>query len=180
MTKTNHQFLDRQTDDILKGSYLFYQMEFSPPYNILLYMKTETFWSTAATKARNGKIVRPKKGGRATGETSTAYANTKQAETKAKKCTEDGTSELIARFNGDIEKTKEFACMGLALHEKRKEFDVEHEKLGNKPDTAEEAMSKLPRVVKGKKIICVPLVHIISSNTNTLSFYSQHLIAYRN
>jgi len=42
MTKTNHQFLDRQTDNVLKGSYLFYQMEFSPPYNIsILYMKTD-------------------------------------------------------------------------------------------------------------------------------------------
>lgn len=137
----------------------------------------EGFWDSAISMARDGKIVKQVPGGRAVGETSTVCENTKYAETNAKKCTEDGTSELIARFNGDIEKTKEFAQKCLSLQEKRKEFEEEHEKLGNKPETAEEAMLKLARVVKGKKIICVPLVHIISSNTNTLSFYSQHLIA---
>jgi len=134
-------------------------------------VNTETFWNIAATKARDGKIVKPNKGGREAGETSITYEHTIAAETSAKRCTEDGTSELIARFNGDIEKTKEFAGMGLALREKRKKFEEEHEKLGNKPETAEEAMSKLTRVVEGKKIICVPLVHIISSNTDTLSLF---------
>ena len=71
--------------------------------------------------------------------------------------------------------------MGLALHEKRKEFEAEHEKLGSKPETAEEAMSKLPRVVKGMiSYVYHALVHIISYQSNTLSLYPQHLIAYRN
>ena len=111
------------------------------------------FWDSAASMARGGKIVVQVPGGRAVGETSTKYEQAKTAETSAKKCTEDGTSELIARFNGDTEKTKEFAQKCLALHDKRKEFEKIHKQLGNKPDMAEEAMMRLPLVREGMSLV---------------------------
>jgi len=119
------------------------------------------FWEVSMTIARDGKIVKQVPGGRAVGETSTKYEDTKAAETSAKRCTVEGTG-FIERFNGDVMEANEFAQKCFTLREKRKKFDAEHQKLGSKPDTAEEAMSKLPRVVKGtiSYVYHIP-VHII-------------------